>query len=240
MSYVMGKHAVEEMLRHAPERLLEVYALPSKADSPLVRSCQEAGIGVSFVREAELTKLAGSESHQGFVARLKSRPLLDLKEFLRCSEDRSMLVLMLDQIFDPQNFGALLRAAECFGVAAVVWSKNRGCDLTPAAAKASCGASELVPLIQVSNLAETADRFQKEGFEVVASLLEPRAENLYDFSFAPRTLLIMGSEGEGIQPLLCKKADRAIYIPMQGKIDSLNVSQAASVLLSHYRFKTKA
>ena len=233
MSLIMGKHAVEELLLHAPHRLIQLFTLPSKADAPLVLACQKAGVAVTFVRAEELTRMVGTDAHQSFVAKIKQRAYLDLKEFLANLGEENALVLMLDQIFDPQNFGALLRAAECFGVSAVVWSKNRGCDLTPAAAKSSCGASELVPLIQVSNLAETAERFKKEGFEVVASLLDAEAESLYAFTFAPRTLLIMGSEGEGIQPLLRKKSDRAVYIPMRGKVASLNVSQAASVLLSH-------
>ena len=146
------------------------------------------------------------------------------------SADR-LLVLMLDQICDPQNFGALLRSAECFGVNGVVWSKNRGTDLTPVAAKASCGASELLPLIRIANLAEALTQFQKEGFEAVASTLSPGAERVDQIQFAPKTLLVLGSEGEGIQPLIQKRCDRSIYIPMAGKIESLNVAQAAAVLL---------
>ena len=234
MAFIMGKHAVEELLLHSPERLQQLFVLHAKEHSPLVHACQKAGIEVSFSRADELNRMAGSDAHQGFVGKIRTRAYLELKEFFAQMEEVGpLVVLMLDQIFDPQNFGALLRAAECFGVGAVVWSKNRGCDLTPAVAKASCGASELVPLIQVSNLAETAERFKREGFEVVASLLDAQAESLYGFTFAPRTLLIMGSEGEGIQPLLRKKSDRAVYIPMRGKVASLNVSQAASVLLSY-------
>ena len=141
-------------------------------------------------------------------------------------------VLMLDQIFDPQNFGAILRSAECFGVDGVVWSKNRGADLTPTAAKTSSGASELLKLIRIANLAEAVSQFQKEGFEVLVSLLVAKSENAFEYTFAPKTVLIVGSEGEGIQPLIQKKADRSIYIPMAGKIESLNVAQATAVLLS--------
>jgi 23S rRNA (guanosine2251-2'-O)-methyltransferase len=100
------------------------------------------------------------------------------------------------------------------------------------AAKSSCGASEILPLIRVSNLATAVDQFQKEGFEVVAALLDANAESAFTFSYAPRTLLIVGSEGEGIQPLLRKKADRSIYLPMAGKIESLNVAQATAALLA--------
>ena len=117
-----------------------------------------------------------------------------------------------------------------------MWSKNRGSDLTAVAAKTSCGASELIPLIRVANLAEAASQFQKEGFEMVASLLDEKAESAFEFKYAPKTVLIVGSEGEGIQPLLQKRADRAIYLPMQGKIQSLNVAQATAALLALKQF----
>lgn len=231
---IMGIHAIRELLIHAPERILRIYTVKSTQDrkSDILASCQKAQIPVVFLALSELTKMAGSDSHQSFVAHVKGRKFWDLREFFKEIEEKdSSLVLMVDQIFDPQNFGSLIRSAECLGADAIIWSKNRGTDLTPTAAKSSSGASELLPLLRVSNLAETAETFKKEGFEIVASLLEPKAESLDTFRFAPKTVLILGSEGEGIQPLLQKGSDRLVYIPMQGKIESLNVAQAAAILL---------
>jgi 23S rRNA (guanosine2251-2'-O)-methyltransferase len=231
---VMGIHAIRELLEHAPERILRVYTVKMAGErkSDILGFCQEKNILVVFSSTDELTKMAGSDSHQSFVAHIKGREFVEPRDFLRKIQDKeNSLVLMTDQIFDPQNFGALIRSAECLGADGIIWSKNRGTDLTPTAAKSSCGASELLPLLRVSNLADTAEQFKKEGFEVVASLLDPKAKSLFTFRFAPRTLLIVGSEGEGIQPLLQKKADHLVYIPMAGKIDSLNVAQAASILL---------
>lgn len=230
---IMGVHAIEELLRYAPEKILKIYTISSKK-SALLQTAKEKNVPILFISADMLTKMAGSDSHQMLVAHIKGRTFLDINEFLETVEQNS-LVLMLDQIFDPQNFGALIRSAECFGAAGVVWSKNRGSDLTPVAAKASSGASELIPLVRVSNLANTVDQFKKSGFEVVAALLNPSSESAFTFQFAPRTVLIVGSEGEGIQPLLQKKADRSIYLPMQGKISSLNVSQATSALLALFR-----
>lgn len=229
----MGTHALEELLRYAPEKILKIYTVQNKK-TPLLEKAKELNIPILFVPETTLTKMAGSDSHQMLVAHIKGRTFLEAKDFLKTAEEHS-LVLMLDQIFDPQNFGALIRSAECFGAAAVCWSKNRGSDLTPVAAKASSGASELIPLIRVSNLATAVDQFKEEGFEAVAALLDPKSESAYTFKFAPRTLLIVGSEGEGIQPLLRKKADRSIYLPMAGKIGSLNVAQATAALLALFR-----
>lgn len=234
---IMGVHALQEVLRHAPERLIRVFSVASSSSlsrkQGLLAECEKRGVPIQTVPMDLLTKMAGSDSHQGFVAHIKGRKFWDVSEFIEKMDIRErVFVLMLDQIFDPQNFGALLRSAECFGVDGVLFSKNRGCDVTPMVAKASCGGSELINLIRVSNLADSLKNFQKAGFEVVASLADARAESCVDFCYAPKTVLIVGSEGEGIQPLLCKMADRSIYIPLRGKIESLNVAQAAAVLLT--------
>ena len=230
---VMGLHAIKEVLTHAPQRLLRLFAEQVKEKgrkSEILELCARQKVPITYTSFSALTDMAGSDSHQSFVAQVKSREFVDLKDFLQKAEEKSF-VLMLDQIFDPQNLGALLRSAECFGVDAVVFSKNRGSDITPVATKSSSGASEIVPLIRVSNLAETVSQFQDAGFDAVTTLLDPKSENLFHFQFSDKTLLIMGSEGEGIQPLICKRANRSIYIPMQGHIESLNVAQACAVLL---------
>lgn len=227
---IMGVHAIGELLLHAPDKILRIYTVAQKK-SELLAQCETHRIPISLVSAEQLTKMAGSDSHQSLVAHIKGRTFLDVKEFLTTDRETA-LVLMLDQIFDPQNFGALMRSAECLGATAVAWSKNRGTDLTPVAAKASCGASELLPLIRISNLATAVDQFKEGGFEIVTALLDPAAESAYHFSYAPKTLLVVGSEGEGIQPLIRKKADRSIYLPMTGKIASLNVAQATTALLA--------
>lgn len=233
---IMGLHSLREVLRHAPDRLIRVFTAISAATQnrkhELVAECEQNHIPIEYVDFDFLTKITGSDSHQSFVAQIKGRKFYSVDEFLEEREDQEkVFVLMLSEIFDPHNFGAILRSAECFGVDGVVWSKNRGCDLTPMSAKASCGASELIPLIRISNLADGLDRLKKAGFEVVAAVANPSAVPLNQFHYASRTVLIVGSEGEGIQPILCKKADRFLYIPLMGKIESLNVAQATSVLL---------
>ncbi len=231
----MGLHAIKEVLVHAPERLIHVFAETLKdkgRKSEIIDLCKAKNIPITFASFNALTDMVDSDSHQSFVAQVKSREFTPLKNFLQGSEEKERcLVLMLDQIFDPQNLGALLRSAECFGVDAVVFSKNRGADLTAVATKSSCGASELIPLIRVSNLAEAVSEFQDAGFDAVTTLLNEASESLTHFKFSEKTLLILGSEGEGIQPLICKRANRSIYIPMQGHIQSLNVAQACAVLL---------
>ncbi len=223
----MGKNTIRELLRSSPERIIEVYA--TKND-PLIQEIESAGIPVKLKSKQELSSLVQTESHQNLIASVKERPQHNLKDFFGKS-----LVVMLDSIYDPQNMGTIMRAAECFGADLLVYSQNRGSDITPVVTKASSGASELLPIIKVANLAEIAKKFQKNDFWVVTAEAGQEAQSLHDFEFPDKTLLILGSEGKGVQKLLSKNADFHVYIPMLGKIDSLNVSQATAVLLSKYR-----
>lgn len=231
MRFIMGKHTLEEVEKKTPERFIKVYS--HKQDDPFLSSLREKGIPIIFVSKQKLSSLVESESHQGYVAEVKERNFLSPKEFLKIAPEKS-LVLMCDSISDPQNFGTILRAAECFGADAVIFSKNRNVGLTPVVSKASVGASELVPLIPVSNLADTQKKFQEGGYFSIAAEISETAQSLYSFEFPQQTLLIVGAEGKGIQTLLSKNADFQLYIPMKGSIDSLNVAQAAAVFLSHW------
>lgn len=226
----MGKHAIEEVLKTSPERLHKVYTY--KKEGPLLNLLHKGGIKTIFTPKPKLTSLVNSESHQGFIAEVREREFPTIKEFLAKDLEKS-LVVMCDSITDPQNFGTILRACECFGVDALIFSKNRNVGLTPVVSKTSVGGSELVTLLPVSNLADTLKKFQTAGYFAVAA--ERSSQNIYSFEFPEKTLLILGAEGKGIQPLLSKKSDFHIEIPMHGEIDSLNVSQATAVLLSHWR-----
>jgi len=225
-----------EVLKKKPQSLIEVFTSKKGDEEPLFNRIREEGIPLKILSKKELSNLVDSESHQGFAARVKRDLHIDLQTFFRSQREKeSGLVVMIDSIFDPQNLGTILRASECFGADAVVWSKNRGAPITPTVAKASVGATELISRIVVSNLVDTIKKFQEHDFWAVTTEISRNAENLYTFDFPAKTLLIVGSEGEGVRPLVSKQSDFHLYIPMLGKIDSLNVSQAASVVLSHYR-----
>ncbi|NLF24193.1 MAG: 23S rRNA (guanosine(2251)-2'-O)-methyltransferase RlmB [Deltaproteobacteria bacterium] len=238
---LIGRRALREVLRHAPGRIERVCVAEGKGDRS--GSFQEImdevkRLGIDYVRLSaeELDAMAGGASHQGFVAELGERPGLDLKGFLekRGRSDRSVVV-MLDSVFDPQNLGAILRAAECFGADAVLWSWNRGCGwVSPAAVKASAGASELVTWVRISNLVESLKKLKSAGYWAVAADATYGAQDLRDFTFPEKTVLVVGSEGAGLSPLLLKECDFKVKIPMFGKIESLNVSQATAIFLFAY------
>ena len=234
--WIMGKNCLKEVLALSQERIIQV--LLSQRGSSLCALCKEKKISYRLVSEQTLTHLACSDSHQGCIAQVKEHSFPAVKTFLRELDAlSSSLVLMCDGIMDPQNFGSILRAAECFGVDGVIWSKNRGVSLTPVVSKVSVGASELVPLIQVSNLFETLRLFQDKGYQVVATVSDKESPSLYSFSFSSRVLLIIGSEDRGIQPLLKKKADHLLRIPMRGKVESLNVAQAMTACLTVWAYQ---
>ncbi len=229
---IMGKNCLSEVLSANPTSIHRVYTSKKDPQDDLIEKLINQGVPVKRVSKEALFQMVRSESHQSYVAEIRGQPKQDLRSFLQ--KDQEGIVVMLDEIYDPQNFGSILRSCECFGVLGAVYSKNRGTSITPVVSKASVGASELITLIEVSNLATTVSKFKSEGYYVMTTEVGADTTSLYSFEFPKKTLLIMGSEGRGIQPLLRKQADFKIYIPMLGKIDSLNVSQATAVLLSHF------
>lgn len=212
--WVIGKNSINEVIKASPERILEILTSGDVADYKRFK--------VRKVSKHLLSQMVNSDSHQGLVAKVRAKEDLPLSEafFKNC-------LVMVDGIEDPHNMGAILRAVEVFGVEGLIYSKNRGCGITPTVTKSSVGASELVDLFSVSNLATTLEKLQKEGFEVIVADMDGGD----DFKWPEKWVLVLGAEGRGVQPLLKKKADRVVSIAMKGRIDSLNVSQAAAVLL---------
>jgi 23S rRNA (guanosine2251-2'-O)-methyltransferase len=232
--YVIGKNSVQELVKHAPERVIAIITSHTD-DDPVIKKLLELKKPLHMKNLRKLDDLTNSTSHQGYVLEVKKRDPSYIEDIIRCSKNKKRsLVVMLDSIFDPHNVGAILRACECFGVDGVIYSKNKGCKITPTVTKISMGASEIVPIAEVSNLATTIEKFQKEGFWAASAEISNKATSLYDFDYPEKTLLILGSEGKGVQNILSKKSDFHVYIPMSGKIDSLNVSQAAAVFIMNF------
>jgi 23S rRNA (guanosine2251-2'-O)-methyltransferase len=233
---IMGKNTVLEVLKYKPLAILEIYTAKDKNDS-LIHKMQTNNIPIRFVSKNNLSLMVKSDSHQNIVAKIKDRKYLDVRDFLKMMKNQhKSIVLMLDSIFDPQNFGSILRTCECFSVDGVIFSKNRGTDITPSVTKAAAGATELLNLIKVSNLASCIDSFLDEGYSCIATTLDEDSQDMISCTFPEKMIIIMGSEGEGIQKLLLKKSDIKIHIPMSGRLQSLNVSNAAAVILSYIRF----
>lgn len=245
--FVMGRNCVQELIKRSPDRLLEVFLADASAgheadrksgrnqDTPIVGDLPvPARVIVRRVSRRELDALVSSDSHQGVVARVKPRRFATLDELVNSARTAtSARIVALDGVQDPHNFGAILRAAECFGATAVVWSKNRTAPLTPVVTKVSVGASELLTLCPVANLHQALERLKAEGVWVVGAMIASDAQPLDTFEVPERCMVVVGAEGEGIHKIIEKSLDYKVYIPMSGQIDSLNVSQATAVILSH-------
>jgi 23S rRNA (guanosine2251-2'-O)-methyltransferase len=239
--FVMGRNCLAEVLKHSPDRILEVYVAEARDDGgravgdrrgELIEQCRDSGIEVRQMSRRDLDALVHSDSHQGFVARVRPRQVLQLDELVELVREQPFArILALDGVLDPQNSGAILRAAECFGVDAVLWSRNRAAPVGPVVSKVSVGASELVPLCPVSNLHRALEALKGAGAWLVGAMVAPDATTLDRFEFPEKSVLVMGSEGEGVQHLIQESLDFRVYIPMLGVVSSLNVSQATTVML---------
>jgi 23S rRNA (guanosine2251-2'-O)-methyltransferase len=237
---VIGRNSVKEVLRNDPGRIIKIFTSDKQSYTRLFSAAElqvldKNRIPVQNIKLDDLTKIAKSDSHQSLLAVTKRKPEIGIKDFLKNEAEGNSLVLMLDDVQDPHNFGAILRAAECFGVKLVIYSKNKGVGLTSSVSKASVGASELLDIISVSNLADSLRKFKDAGYWAILADADADATSLKTFEFPQKTLLILGSEGRGAQALIKKEADFKVFIDLYGKISSLNVSQAAAIMLDSYR-----
>ena len=177
----------------------------------------------------ELQRLCGSPEHQGVVAEVDPYPYADPGAMFE-GDDGMGLVLALDQIEDPQNLGAICRSAEVAGAAGVVIPERRAAAVTPATCKASAGAVEHLAVARVRNLADWLGEAKEAGAWVYGA--GPDAEKAYtDVDWVGRAVLVLGSEGRGLRTRVAGKCDQLVSIPQRGKVESLNASVAAAVIL---------
>lgn len=239
--WVYGMHAVLAVLERAPERVLELKALDGRDDAPMQRCLQLAeqfGVSVTRGTRHQLDQLAGEgANHQGVVARCRLAQALNDDDLARLVEaaTKPLLLLVLDGVTDPHNLGACLRTADAAGVAAVITNRDRAVGLTPVVRKVAVGAAEVVPFVQVTNLARTLGQLREAGVWVVGTALEEHAQSLFDMTLDGHLALVMGAEGHGLRRLTKASCDALAYIPMAGSVSSLNVSVATGIALFEAR-----
>lgn len=231
---VVGKHAARALLSKSPNRIRKVFITKDsnegKADELFHKAKSLRKVEIQELSNDAMSSLAGTQAHQGIILEASPPEFVSLDDLIESLKGEGGL-LILDSIFDPHNFGTLLRAAECFGVKGVIWSKNRGSSLTPVATKASVGASELLSLCPVSNIAQAIRTLKSHGIWIVSSSIRDDAIPLPKLDVGSPWGLVVGSEGEGISKLIEDLSDYIVEIPLFGATQSLNVSQAASVIL---------
>lgn len=231
---VWGLHAVREALSAAPERVLEVWVLDGRSDQrmeALRMLAREHGIACQPVRRETLDRMAEGAVHQGVAARVAPAPALDENDLqhLLDSLDGPPLLLVLDGVQDPHNLGACLRSADAAGAHAVIIPRDRAASLTPAARKAAAGAAETMPLVRVVNLARCLRMLKARGIWLIGA--EAGAPSALEADLAGPLALVLGGEGAGLRRLTRETCDLLVSLPMKGRVESLNVSVAAGVLL---------
>ncbi|WP_412514085.1 23S rRNA (guanosine(2251)-2'-O)-methyltransferase RlmB [Shewanella indica] len=231
---VFGIHAVESLLKHTPERVLEMWLLSGRQDDrikPLLEMAAQWGIRPQQASRKTLDDKAESSQHQGIIIRVRPAKVLtenDLDALLDKTD--SPFLLILDGVTDPHNLGACLRNADAAGVHGVIVPKDNSVGLTPTVSKVACGAAETVPLFQVTNLARTMKRLQERGVWIAGTAGEADS-TLFQADLKGALAIAMGAEGKGLRRLSRESCDTLISIPMAGSVSSLNVSVATGICL---------
>jgi 23S rRNA (guanosine2251-2'-O)-methyltransferase len=238
MEILYGLHPVEEALRAGSRKFDHVCIGRERHDERLQRVidlCRDLGVRLRFEPRDQLTQLAKSPGHQGVVAVVRAKAVLDLEDLFvpparEHGESAARLLLALDGIEDPQNLGALLRTADGSGVDGVIVTERRTAPLSAVAVKASAGAAEHVRIARVVNMTRSLERLKEQGIWCIG--LDERGEMDYDqFDYTASCVLVLGREGAGLHDLVKKTCDQLLRIPMAGRVSSLNVSVAGAVVL---------
>jgi 23S rRNA (guanosine2251-2'-O)-methyltransferase len=233
---VYGKHSVRAVLLTRPEAITRLLLGGKEAyHRDLIELARRSGVEPELVAWPEFRRLGGvgdDDKHQGVVALVARRPRLTEADLDRLAGDDPRVVLALDQLSDPQNLGTILRSAAFFGVDAVLVLKNRSAEVTPLVARVAVGGAELVDTYRVTNLARSLDALKQLGFWVYG-LDERGPATLAQTDFDPRTVLVVGAEGEGLRQRTRQFCDALVRIPGgRPGLESLNAGVATAVALS--------
>jgi 23S rRNA (guanosine2251-2'-O)-methyltransferase len=238
-------HAVCAAIRNPERNIRAIYAVDPD-DSDLINALNDAlneGLErprVTRVEKETLHKSVPREAvHQGVGCDTSPLPDVMLHEVVaNINEKGRGVIVMLDQVTDPHNIGAIVRSAACFGADAIIVQSRNAPELNALIAKTACGGAEIVPIVTETNLARAIETLQKEGFFALA-LDERGRMNLTEAPDYEKTLIVFGAEGAGLRPLIRDKCDLLIRLPTTSHFSSLNVSNAAAITLYGVAVKAK-
>jgi 23S rRNA (guanosine2251-2'-O)-methyltransferase len=228
-----GRHAVTEAIRAGlkPDLIYLQKDLKEEQKNSVLDAAKKAGIRVRLCEKDKLDALSATGRHQGVIAEMEPLPYAEVSDMLadaRAKGEDPFLVL-LDGIEDPHNLGAIIRSAHQAGAHGVIIPKNRAAGLNATVARTSAGAVSFLPVAQVTNLSRTMEELKKEGLWFACADMDGQV--LFRQDLKGPIGLVIGSEGDGISPNVRKHCDFVVSIPMKGRIDSLNASVAAGILM---------
>ncbi|PCJ50173.1 MAG: 23S rRNA (guanosine(2251)-2'-O)-methyltransferase RlmB [Gammaproteobacteria bacterium] len=239
LALIFGLHAVESLIKNNRHGISELVLLKGRHDKRLTRLVRQAkGIPFRQAIRKEMDNLASSESHQGVIAYANVSSEEAQGRIIKENEMPSFLesikgvplILLLDGVTDPHNFGACLRSADAAGVHLVITPKDRSVGLTSSVRKVACGAAETMPICQVTNLVRAMETLKEAGIWLAGAAGEAD-DTLYSIDFNGPMAIVMGAEGAGLRRLSRENCDYLMKIPMAGEISSLNVSVATGICL---------
>ncbi|CAM8627862.1 MAG: hypothetical protein RL132_64 [Pseudomonadota bacterium] len=232
---LLGFHAIRARLRAAPQSISRIVYDGQRRDTrlnALLKLAEQAGIKAVSESTQNMDRLAKNQRHQGILAMASKRPqpdsLLDLLEQMESLKKQDQWLVVLDGVTDPHNLGAILRSADAAGAAAVIAPRDKSAPLNDVAARVSAGASDHLPYLQVTNLARAIEELQQSDYMVIG-LAGEAEQSLYATDLTGKIALVLGAEGEGMRRLTRERCDQLVRLPMQGSVESLNVSVACGV-----------
>lgn len=234
MEVIYGINSIRDLLRQNKDGWEKIIIASGRSGSSveeIIEAARVKKIPVEFCPRKYLDKLAGTPENQGVVALCKPFAYADLDVLIK-NRNQSFnfdLILVLDSIMDPQNLGSIIRTAHCLGANGVVISEDRAAQVTAAVNKASAGSVGQIPVARVVNIAQALDDLKDKGFWVFGAETHG-GQKLQEMDFNCSVVLVLGSEAKGIRPLVKKKCDFLVTIPLAGDFDSLNVSVAAGII----------
>lgn len=226
-----GRNPIREALRsgRSIDKLAVLKGELSGSAKEIIALAREKNVIVQYVEKAKLDEIY--LKHQGMIAYCAPVAYAEISDILRRAEERGEqpFVVLLDGITDPHNMGAIIRTAECAGAHGVIIPERRSATLNPAAAKAAAGALEYMPIARETNLVRALEELKRAGLWAVGGTMDGEDATSFDYSGA--IALVIGAEGDGISQLVKKTLDKSVTLPLFGKIESLNASVAAGVLM---------
>ena len=232
---IVGRNPVTEALKSGREIDKLVVSSTEGSMIKILAMAKEKGIPVMKVEKAAMDRIAPGQAHQGVAAYTSPYEYAEMEDiFARAKAGgEEPFIIILDNLEDPHNLGAVMRTAECVGAHGVIIPKRRACGLTETVAKASAGAIEYMPCVKVTNIAQTIDELKERGIWVAAC--DMGGQEYYKADLKGAIAVVIGSEGFGISKLVREKCDFVVSMPMVGKITSLNASNAAAVIMYEVR-----
>lgn len=231
---IIGKKAIIDAIKNN-KTIIKVFLLSNKND--FFKYLNEKNIRIE-IKNKSFFDIYENVNHQFAIAEIEDHSFNKTLEEIASNSSKDSIIVVLDEINDPRNFGAILRTCEAFGVDAIIYKKNNQVQINDLVIKTSMGATSSLNLFKVTNLMNEIEKLKKFGYWVVSSSLDGSIDvNCQDFEF--KTILVIGNENNGVSKLIQKKSDYKVKIPMYGKVQSLNVSVATGILLNAIRNNKK-